>query len=198
MTTGKASLHPGQIYVVDDDADLAGSLARMLGRRGYPALAFSDADAFSAHSPVPGPACLLTDVLIGDTNGLDLARRLRPSRPSLAVLFMTTWPRVADAVEAIRDLGGVDYLEKPLDQDRLVMAVARGLEWSRARHERATRLAPLSQRETEIFGLLILGRTNKTIAAQLDLSIKTVEDHRAAVMRKTGSNSLAQLIDLSR
>jgi FixJ family two-component response regulator len=195
MTIHGAAIH-GSVHVVDDDVDLALSVARLLARHGFSASAYHDARSFLAHAAIDGASCLVSDVMIGETNGLDLARQVRQSRPTMAVLFMTNWPRVTDAVEAIRDLDGIDYLEKPLDQDRLIGAVARGLAWSAARYAREQKLVSLSSRERQIFDLLVRGRTNKTVAAQLGLSIKTVEDHRAAIMRKTGALSLAQLIDL--
>ncbi len=88
-------------------------------------------------------------------------------------------------------------MEKPLDQDLLIAAVRRGLAWSGARHAAATRLAPLSPREREIFGLLVRAAPTRPSPQALKLSVKTIEDHRAAIMRKTDMNSLAQLIDLA-
>lgn len=187
----------GQVYVVDDDRDLADSIARMLSRRGFTAVSFSDPRAFLHEMRSEEPACLVSDVMMGDLDGFELARQVRDRLPFAAIIFMTSWPRTRDAVAAIRDLGGLDYLEKPLDQNMLVDAVARGVSWSRERHEAGVRLATLSPRERQIFALLVKGRTNKTIAAELTLSIKTVEDHRAAIMRKTGLVTLAQLIDLA-
>ncbi|MFN3520499.1 MAG: response regulator transcription factor, partial [Sphingomonas sp.] len=84
------------------------------------------------------------------------------------------------------------------DEDRLVAAVAEGVAWSRQRRETHARTAQLTARERQVFDLLVLGHPNKVIADQLGLSPKTIEDHRAAVMAKTGVNGLAQLIALTR
>jgi two-component system, LuxR family, response regulator FixJ len=191
------SAAPGQIFVVDDDADLVASVARMLRRQGFDATASSDPAGLIASGRVASPCCVVSDVMMGPLDGFAFARALRMSVPDAAFIFMTAWPRTRDAVAAIRDLDGIDYLEKPIDQDLLTATVRRGLAWSQARHSAARRLAPLSPRERQIFGLLVRGRTNKAIATSLNLSVKTVEDHRAAIMRKTQANSLAQLIDLA-
>jgi FixJ family two-component response regulator len=188
---------PGRIFVVDDDADLVASVTRMLRRQGLDAAACADPAELIASGRIAPPCCVVSDVMMGPLDGFAFARALRAQVPEAAVIFMTAWPRTSDAVAAIRDLGGIDYLEKPLDQDLLTETVRRGLAWSRARHAAARRLAPLSPRERQIFGLLVRGRTNKAVAAELDLSVKTVEDHRAAIMRKTQVNTLAQLIDLA-
>lgn len=188
----------GVVSIIDDDSDLGAALARMLRRQGYDATAFDDPRRFLAEATDDAPRCVVTDVMMGDLDGFALARQVRARLPTAAILFMTAWPQTRDAVEAVRDLGGLDYLEKPLDQDRMLDAVARGVRWSRRRHAAATRLTPLSMREREVFALLVLGRTNKLVAAQLGLSVKTVEDHRAAIMKKTGSFSLADLIAIDR
>jgi FixJ family two-component response regulator len=187
----------GPIFVVDDDSDLGASVTRMLCRHGLDATAWSDPAALIASGRIAPPCCVVSDVMMGPLDGFAFARRLRASVPAAALIFMTAWPRTRDAVAAIRDLGGIDYLEKPLDQDLLTQTVRRGLAWSVARHAASRRLSALSPREKQIFGLLVRGRTNKAIASDLDLSVKTVEDHRAAIMRKTQANSLAQLIDLA-
>ncbi|MGE4411888.1 MAG: response regulator transcription factor [Sphingobium sp.] len=111
---------------------------------------------------------------------------------------MTAWPKIRDAVAAIRDLGGLDYLEKPLDTERLLYAVNEGLVWSRNSYFALARVAPLSQRERQVFDLMARGKSSKMIAVALGVSIKTIEDHRAAVMRKTGAGTIADIFDIAR
>lgn len=182
------------VSIIDDDRDLGESLARLLRRRGYEATAFDDPRRFLAEATDDAPRCVVTDVMMGDMDGFALAHRVRERLPTAALLFMTAWPQTRDAVAAVRDLGGLDYLEKPLDQDRMLEAIARGLGWSRKRHAASARLSALSAREREVFAVLVLGKTNKQVAARLGISVKTVEDHRAAIMKKTGSFTLADLI----
>jgi FixJ family two-component response regulator len=185
------------VYVVDDDRDLAASLARMLRREGYAAEPFIDPVELLAGYSVAPAACVITDVMMGDMDGFAFADRLRLLDPAAALLFMTAWPTTANAVDSIRRYGGLDYLEKPLDQERLLDAVKEGIAWSTRRREQLLRTARLTPREREVFGLLVRGLSSKAIAAVLGLSPKTIEDHRAQIAAKTGTNGLAQLISLT-
>jgi FixJ family two-component response regulator len=184
------------VYVVDDDRDLAASLARLLVRWGYTTKPFTDPAhllQIYAESPV---SCVVTDIMMGDLDGFTFAERLRAIDPACAIVFMTAWPSTAAAVDAVRRYGGLDYLEKPIDQDRLLAVVQEGVAWSIRRRALLSRTARLSPRERQVFALLIKGYSSKAIAAELDLSPKTVEDHRAQIAAKTGTNGLAQLIAL--
>jgi two-component system, LuxR family, response regulator FixJ len=187
---------PPMLYVVDDDRDLAGSLARLLIRQGYTAEPFTD-PALLLRSYTETPAsCVVTDIMMGDLDGFAFAERLRAIDPAVAIVFMTAWPSTSAAVDAVRRYGGLDYLEKPIDQDRLIAAVQEGVAWSIRQRARLIRTARLSPRERQVFALLVKGFSSKAIAAELDLSPKTVEDHRAQIAAKTGTNGLAQLIAL--
>jgi two-component system response regulator FixJ len=185
------------IYVVDDDRDLAASLARLLRRKGFGAEPFTDPAHLLAGYDAAPAACVVTDVMMGDMDGFAFADRLRAIDPAAAIIFMTAWPTTANAVDSIRRYGGLDYLEKPLDQKRLLTAVQEGVAWSIHRRSQLIRTARLSPREREVFALLVRGLSSKAIAADLGLSPKTVEDHRAQIATKTGTNGLAQLIALA-
>ncbi|NQE63159.1 response regulator transcription factor [Caulobacter sp. RHG1] len=186
------------VFVVDDDADLAESLARLLRRQGLRTHSFVTVDAFFAHPARPrGGACLLSDVMLGEVDGFQVARRARQADPALSVVFITAWPKTTDAVDAIRRFGGIDYLEKPLDEARLLAAVTEGLAWSRARRQASDRVATLSGRERQVLQMIARGLSSKMVALELDLSAKTVEDHRTAIRAKTGAVSLPDLIVLA-
>lgn len=184
------------LYVVDDDRDLAESVVRMLGRHGYRARAFTSPTDMLAAYEQASAVCVITDVMMGKMDGFAFAAQLSALDPAAALIFMTAWPTTADAVDSIRTHGGVDYLEKPLDQDRMLASIAEGVEWSKRQRTRQMRLASLSPREQEVLELLVKGLSNKAIAAELGLSPKTVEDHRARIAAKTGTSRLAQLIAL--
>lgn len=190
------------VYVVDDDGDLAASVARLLRRRGFEAEPFLDPAALLAAFPRDaadeGPHCVVTDVMMGDLDGFAFADRMRAIDPAVSLVFMTAWPTTANAVDAVRRHGGVDYLEKPLDEDRLLRAVSEGAAWSERRRGSIERIGRLTTREGEVLALLAGGHPNKVVADRLGLSIKTVEDHRAAVLAKTGAVGLAGLIELVR
>lgn len=188
---------PALVYVVDDDADLGGALARLLRRQGHRAEAFSDPTLLLGAYVEPA-ACILIDVMLGVLDGFDLARRLRAIDPAAGLVFMTAWPTTMDAVDSVRRFGGFDYLEKPIDEPRLLGAVAEAAAWSDRRRATLARTGALSPRERDVFDLLVQGLSNKMVAQELGLSPKTVEDHRAAVMAKTGAQGLADLIALAR
>lgn len=187
----------GVVCIVDDDADLGASLARLLQRHGYSARSFTDPAIFLSMHGNSEPSCIITDIMMGAIGGFDLARQLRTNHSAAAIIFMTAWPKTSDAVDAIRDLGGLDYLEKPLDTERLLHAVSEGLTWSRSRHSALARIGHLSPRERQVFDLMVRGKSNKMIAMALSVSVKTVEDHRAAVLKKTGAGTIADVIDIA-
>lgn len=186
------------VYVVDDDPDLAASVSRLLRRQGYAAEPILDPAAL-LHVYVEAPAhCIVTDVMMGDLDGFAFADRIRVLDPDVAIVFMTAWPTTANAVDSVRRYGGLDYLEKPIDEDRLLAAVREGVAWSHDRRGVTARTANLTPRERQVFDLLVQGHPNKVVADRLGLSPKTVEDHRASVLAKTGASGLAQLIALSK
>lgn len=185
------------VYVVDDDCDLGASLARLLNRSGYRAEPFADpAQLLAAYTAAPA-SCVLTDVMMGEIDGFAFADQLRRIDPATAIIFMTAWPKVSNAVDAVRRYGGLDYLDKPVDEQRLLAAVHEGVQWSRRRRAQLERTARLTPREQEVFALLVRGLSSKAIAAELKLSPKTIEDHRAQIAAKTGTSGLAQLIELA-
>lgn len=185
-----------RVYVVDDDADFAAALVRLLRREGYEAQPFLDPLLMlECYADAPA-ACVLTDMMMGEMDGFQLAERIRTLDPTTAIVFMTAWPTTADAVDAVRS-GGFDYLDKPVDEVRLLAAIAEGVAWSERRRCFLARLSAMTRRERDVFDLLVRGMSNKAVAAELGISPKTVEDHRAAIMAKTGTTNLAQLIRLA-
>ena len=134
-----------RVYVVDDDRDLGASVARLLRRSGYQAEPFLDPvmllDVYAA-----APAdCIVTDVMMGDLDGFAFADRIRALDAASALVFMTAWPTTANAVDSVRRYGGLDYLEKPLDEDRLLAAVREGVQWSHQRRRQIARTATLTR-----------------------------------------------------
>nr|WP_242526407.1 MULTISPECIES: response regulator [Sphingomonadaceae] len=189
---------PAMVAVLDDDEDLACTIARLLTRHGFAAQAFFDTATVSTALDGQVFGCLVSDIQLGTTDGFAFAESLRSRVPALALVFMTAWPTTTHAVDAVRRHGGLDYLEKPIDTDRLVSAVSEGLNWSERERRILTLTSLFTRREREVFDLLVRGHSNKEIADRLAISARTVEDHRAAIVAKTQTNGLAQLIALSR
>lgn len=192
------------VFIVDDDDAVCDSLVTLLDSRGYRTQSFPSAETFLDFLKAPsGPGCLLLDVNLPGASGLSLLRRMSEKFPDMPVLMMTGMGQVAVAVEAMK-AGALDFLEKPLDPDRLFALVDRALAIS-ARASASTeercraraRLDQLTPREHAVFEQLALGKTNKHIAAELEISPRTVEIHRANLMDKLEATSVADLIRLS-
>lgn len=196
--TADAGQTTSLVYVVDDDHDLCNAVARLLRRNGYVAEPFMDPVALIEVYAAEPAHCIITDIMMGDLDGFSFADRIRSLDEGVAIIFMTAWPTTANAVDAVRHFGGLDYLEKPLDEDRLLASVREGVDWASRRRALLRRTERLTRREREVLHLLAIGQSNKMIAGTLGLSPKTIEDHRASIVNKTGANGLAQLIELTR
>ena len=188
------------VYIVDDDDAVRSSLRLLIRSVGLPAEAHASAQDFLAAYDPRDAGCLLLDVRMPGMSGLDLQQELNRRGATIPVVFITGHGDVPMAVEAMQQ-GAFDFLQKPFrDQDlldRVHRALARDAE-SRARlAERAgirARLATLTPRELEVMDLITRGKANKVIGAELGVSQRTVEIHRAHVMEKMHASSLAELV----
>lgn len=188
---------PALVAVLDDDHDLSHTVARLLIRRGLAAQAFVSPAAVLDAMATISIGCVVSDIQMGEMDGFAFADALRARDQAIALVFMTAWPTTTHAVDAIRRHGGLDYLEKPIDEARLLAAATEGLAWSHRQRRIAEATSTFTRREREVFDLLVRGHSNKEIADRLAISPRTVEDHRAAIVTKTRTNGLAQLIALS-
>jgi len=192
--------HPPSVYIVDDDEAVRASLRFLIRSVGLPALAYASAVEFLAAYDRRDPGCLLLDVRMPGMSGLELQQELNRRGATIPVVFITGHGDVPMAVEAMQQ-GAFDFLQKPFrDQDlldRVQRALARDAE-SRARlaaqAEIRARLATLTPRETEVMRLITRGKANKVVGAELGVSQRTVEIHRAHVMEKMHASSLAELV----
>lgn len=185
------------VAVVDDDLDLGSSVARLLGRNEISAVSYSDPQALLNAADMIAFCCVVSDIQMGEIDGFQFAEALRSQAPSTSFVFMTAWPTTAHAVDAVRRFGGIDYLEKPIDELRLINAVREGLAWSLREQRISATKALFTRREREVFELLVRGHSNKEIADRLAISARTVEDHRSSIVTKTQANGLAQLMALN-
>jgi RNA polymerase sigma factor (sigma-70 family) len=192
------------VYIVDDDEAVRDSLVTLLETRGYRTKAFATAEAFLECATAPSlPGCLLLDVNLPGVGGLSLLQQIGQVSPHLPVLMITGMGQVATAVQAMK-AGALDFLEKPLDPDSLFALVERALSASAQASASAEQrskvrawLDRLTPRERSVFDRLAQGKTNKQIAAELNISPRTVEIHRANVMEKLGATNVSDLIRLS-
>lgn len=190
------------VYVVDDDADVRDSLELLLRRSGYAVRCFGSGQAFLESGLAKAKACVLADVRMPEMDGFALQREIARLWPGLPVVIMTGHGDIPMAVKAMR-AGAIDFLEKPFEKPALVEAIKRALAHAGAPAPNvpaAPKPVPrevLTEREFEIFRLLVEGHQNKVVAHKLDISVRTAEAHRAKLMSKLGARNLADLVRLS-
>ena len=188
------------VFVVDDDRAVREAMGDLLREHGYPVQVFADGSAFlEAYRPGRG-GCLLVDALMPGMSGIELIERLKVEGHNLPAIVITGTGAVPMAVQAMK-AGAVDFIEKPVRHQDLLASVERALDQthdamtlSASRETAATRVASLTTRQRQILDLVLSGHPSKNIAADLGISQRTVDNHRAAIMRKTGSKSLPALI----
>ena len=194
---------PPTIFIADDDAAVRDSLRILLEAAGHCVRSFASGGDFLRAAPSEEEGCLIVDVQMPGIDGLELQERLRAAGIGLPVIVVTGHGDVPRAVRAMK-AGAVDFVEKPFSERTILAAVDRALEFARRRRHVDTeeaaaqvRLAKLTAREREVFGLLAAGRPNKVIAHELAISPRTVEIYRARIMEKTRARSLSELVRLA-
>jgi two-component system response regulator FixJ len=191
------------VHIVDDDEAMRHSLAFVLDVNGFAPRLHDSAVAFLAARPEPVEGCLVTDIRMPGLSGLDLVRELNQQKARYPVIVMTGHADVPLAVEAMK-AGVVDFIEKPFSDEtflnavRAALALARGDDdQAQARLQAERRIAELSPRERDVLVGVAAGKSNKAIAADLDISPRTVEVYRANLMAKTEARTVADLVRMA-
>ena len=204
------------IYVVDDDRRICEAMRGVLKGEGWRVATYATCEAFlkdlqhgraeakgEAKSEAKSEECLLIDAYLPGMSGVELLRHLKQAGKSMPAIMITGNSDVPMAVAAMK-AGASDFIEKPIGADELVASVARALEQARdsgalaAWNEAASgRIASLTRRQREIMDMVLAGAPSKMIAARLDISQRTVESHRATILKKTGARSLPALARLA-
>lgn len=192
----------GTVFIVDDDASVRDAIAAVLDQDGRHSESFDSCEAFlAAHHPAPGQ-CLLLDANLPGLSGLDLLRRLQADGRTLPSIIITGSGDVDMAVAAMK-AGAADFIEKPVGGADLVASIVRALDLAHGSERRrawerqaSLQLATLTARQREVMTMVLDGHPSKNIAADLRISQRTVENHRAAIMHKTRSASLPALARL--
>ena len=188
------------VFVIDDDASVRDAVTDLLRSVGLATQSFEATQEF-LHSKRPdAPGCIVLDIRLPGTSGLDFQRTLAESSIQLPVIFITGHGNISMSVRAIKS-GAIEFLAKPFHEQDLLDAVQAGIERDRARRQQfrlvaglQDRFSVLTAREREVLALVITGRPNKQIAAQLELSETTVKVHRSHIMRKMQARSLIDLV----
>jgi two-component system response regulator FixJ len=196
------------VHVVDDDPAVRDSLTMLLEAADLPAQAHPDAESFLAalgddDGAGPLPGCVVADVRMPGLSGLDLLARMQRDGLDLPLIVITGHADVAMAVQALK-AGAADFIEKPFDDETFLVSVRdaldRGERSFRRRQRRdqiEARARTLTPREAEVMERVVRGLPNKAVAADLAISVRTVEIHRARVMEKMGADSLSALVRMA-
>ncbi len=191
------------IFIVDDDSHIREEICSVFEEDGRTVEAYSTCEAFLEAYRPGGEACLLIDAYMPGMSGLELLQQLSDEGHRLPAIMITGSSDVAIAVQAMK-AGAVDFIEKPISFSQILASVERALELSRDssklvawREDAANRVRTLTPRQRQIMELVLAGHPSKNIAADLGISQRTVESHRAAIMKRTGSKSLPALARLA-
>jgi two-component system CheB/CheR fusion protein len=191
------------VHVVDDDPMIRETLRRLFEAQGWKVVTYASAEDFLSKPRPVGNACLLVDNLLPDMDGISLITFLRSQKSALPVVMLTGHGDAAVATAALK-AGASDLIEKPASAADLLSSVLHAIDVAqnvdaKASSQKAARkpFAQLTTREREVLALVLAGHPNKIIANELGINQRTVENHRAAVMRKTGAGSLPALVRLA-
>jgi two-component system CheB/CheR fusion protein len=191
------------VFIVDDDPGIRRSLRAVLEDHGRRVRDYASGEEFIQRYRPVGEACLLADFNLPGMDGVDLLRRLNDNGMALPTIIITGEGGIPMAVAAMR-AGATDVVEKPLRVLHLIACVEKALGMAsslrrraKVRHMAEGRIARLTPRQQEIMEMVLAGHPSKNIAADLGISQRTVENHRAVIMKKTGAKSLPALARLA-
>jgi two-component system CheB/CheR fusion protein len=190
------------VFVVDDDDQVRGAMSAVLEDNGHVVEAFPSCEAFLAAFRPVKDACLLIDAYLPGMTGLELLRSLRQDGNHLPAIMITGNSDVSMAVQAMK-AGATDFIEKPIGREELIASIEHALTLSQdskkleSRELAVNHLVGLTRRQIEVMERVLAGQPSKNIAAELGISRRTVENHRASIMKRTRSKSLPALARLA-
>jgi len=191
------------VYVIDDDESVREGVADLVRSIGQQVQLFGSAKEFLDGTRPDAPGCIVLDVRLPGPSGLEVQRRLIKSNIQLPIIFISGHGDIAMSVCAIKS-GAIEFLTKPLNEQKLLDAIQAGIARDRTRRKEAKvvaelqgRFDSLTPREREILTLVVSGRRNKHIAAQVELSEMTVKLHRMHIMQKMRARSLVDLVRMA-
>jgi FixJ family two-component response regulator len=194
---------PAVVFVIDDDPSMRGALEDLVGSVGLQVRPFASPQDFLQSKRADAPGCLVLDVRLPGMSGLTFQQELARLGVALPIIFITGHGDIPMSVRAMK-AGAVEFLTKPFHDQELLDAIHTAIERDRERRRDAVlfaevreRYGTLTERERQIMTLVVVGRANKQIAAELNLSEMTVKVHRGQVMRKMHAGSLPELVRMA-
>jgi len=188
------------VRVVDDETTIQVLFERIGKLCGFEVECYGTASAFLDAFEDSRPGCVVIDLMLPDRSGIEVLQEVTDRGCDLPVVFMSGMARVSEAVQALK-LGSIDFVEKPFDVHQIAEVLRRAVDLDLSRRQSGAdqdslrqRFESLTPRETQVMEQIVRGAANKEVAKSLGLSHKTVEVHRANVMRKTRAGSLAELV----
>ncbi len=192
------------VFLVDDDHAVRDALVLLMETEHLNTESFDSAETFLDACDPDRPGCLVLDVRMPGMSGIKMQEELAARGVVIPIIFLTGHADVSMSVQAFRS-GAIDFMEKPFDENILLERIQEAIRLDQSNRKALdkqtnaeSRLASLTRREDEIMWLIVAGKANKQIAAELDLSHRTVESHRGRIMEKTGARSLPDLVKLAR
>lgn len=184
------------LYLVDDDEAILDSLGFMLGQFGYQVQTFSNGRDFLTQCPLTQAGCVILDSRMPEITGQEVQQKLLETQSPLGVIFLTGHGDLPMALSAFRK-GACDFFQKPVSGKALVQAIEKAHKESQASFEQQhlqQKFAQLTEREQQVLAHVVQGMTNKQISEAMYLSLRTIEVHRAKIMKKLEVSNMAELV----
>lgn len=184
------------LYLVDDDEAILDSLGFMLGQFGYQVQTFNSGRDFLEHCALSKAGCVILDSRMPEITGQEVQQKLLETHSPLGVIFLTGHGDLPMALSAFRK-GACDFFQKPVSGKALVQAIEKAQRESQAAFEQQSlqhKFDQLTEREQQVLAHVIQGMTNKQISEAMFLSLRTIEVHRAKIMKKLEVNNMAELV----
>ena len=184
------------IFLVEDDHSQRESIQSFLGFKGYDIQSFKSAEEFLGLPQIPRPSILITDMRLPHSSGVELHKQLTKLGLDIPIIFISGESSIQQSIDAMKQ-GAIDFLVKPFDTKDLTNAVEKAIYIELKKVNLMALLKNLSPRENQLYELLLQGLNNSELIEKMNISLPTVKQYKSEVMRKLGTKSLSELINLS-